>query len=158
MTIRVTCPITTTFAVVSWEGWFLLRGSIELQKGHTGAGKEWVSEGLSLTAFLGQRTARSMPGGPCNQHKERSGWQWFTRPRAHKWYTCINPLWPSDAIWWQIWLNTGSGNGLLPAGTKPLPEPTSSKLFCTIHLRTISQEVLTAHEHNSQHMFGDNTF
>ena len=30
--------------------------------------------------------------------------------------------------WWQqmateIWVNIGSGNGLLPDGTKPLPEP-----------------------------------
>ena len=36
----------------------------------------------------------------------------------------FNSLGPSDAIWWQeIWVNTGSGNGLLPDGTKPLPEP-----------------------------------
>ena len=28
-----------------------------------------------------------------------------------------------DAIWRQIWVNIGSGNGLLPDGTKPLPEP-----------------------------------
>ena len=31
------------------------------------------------------------------------------------------------AYWWQmateIWVNIGSGNGLLPDGTKPLPEP-----------------------------------
>ena len=36
----------------------------------------------------------------------------------------LNSLRPSDAIWWQdIWVNIGSGNGLLPDGTKPLPEP-----------------------------------
>ena len=35
----------------------------------------------------------------------------------------INLLWPSNAIWWQIWINIGSGDGLLPDGTKPLPEP-----------------------------------
>ena len=36
----------------------------------------------------------------------------------------FNSLWPSDAIWRQeIWVNIGSGNGLLPDGTKPLPEP-----------------------------------
>ena len=36
----------------------------------------------------------------------------------------VNSLWPSDAIWRQeIWVNIGSGNGLLPDGTKPLPEP-----------------------------------
>ena len=35
----------------------------------------------------------------------------------------VNSLRPSDAIWWQIWVNIGSGNGLLPDGTKPLPEP-----------------------------------
>ena len=33
--------------------------------------------------------------------------------------TRVNSLWPSDAIW----VNIGSGNGLLPDGTKPLPEP-----------------------------------
>ena len=26
-------------------------------------------------------------------------------------------------IWWQIWVYIGSGDGLLPDGTKPLPEP-----------------------------------
>ena len=39
----------------------------------------------------------------------------------------FNSLWPSDAIWrysaLDILVNTGSGNGLLPDGTKPLPEP-----------------------------------
>ena len=34
-----------------------------------------------------------------------------------------NSLWPNDTIWEQIWVNIGSGNGLLPDGTKPLPEP-----------------------------------
>ena len=33
----------------------------------------------------------------------------------------VNLLWPSDAKWWQILVNIGSGNGLLPNGTKPLP-------------------------------------
>ena len=36
----------------------------------------------------------------------------------------INSLWPEDAIWRRrSRVNTGSGNGLLPDGTKPLPEP-----------------------------------
>ena len=35
----------------------------------------------------------------------------------------VNTLWPSHAIWLQIGVNIGSGNGLLPDGTKPLPEP-----------------------------------
>ena len=35
----------------------------------------------------------------------------------------INSLRPSGVIWRQIWVNIGSGNGLLPDGTKPLPEP-----------------------------------
>ena len=38
-------------------------------------------------------------------------------------FTNVNSLWPSDAIWRQIWVNIGSGNGLFPDGTKPLPEP-----------------------------------
>ena len=32
-----------------------------------------------------------------------------------------NSLWPSDIS--DILVNTGSGNGLVPSGTKPLPEP-----------------------------------
>ena len=40
------------------------------------------------------------------------------------WPQCVNSLWPSDAIWRQeIWVSIGSGNGLFPDGTKPLPEP-----------------------------------
>ena len=37
----------------------------------------------------------------------------------------FNSLWPSDAIWWHrsVNINISSGNGLLPDGTKPLPEP-----------------------------------
>ena len=36
-----------------------------------------------------------------------------------------------------IWVNIGSGNGLLPHGTKPLPEPmlNSHMRFLGIHLR-----------------------
>ena len=57
----------------------------------------------------------------------------------------VLPLWPNNAISWkQIWVNIGSGNGLLPDGTKPLPEPqkSSSNVFCGIHVRAISQWVL----------------
>ena len=44
-------------------------------------------------------------------------------------YDNFNPFWPSDAIWLTyIWVNIDSGNGLLPDGTKPLPEP-----MLTIH-------------------------
>ena len=35
----------------------------------------------------------------------------------------FNALRPSDTIWRQIWVNIGSGNGLMPDSTKPLPEP-----------------------------------
>ena len=35
-----------------------------------------------------------------------------------------------------IWINIGSGNGLLPDGTKPLPEP-----MLTYHLRVVSQKI-----------------
>ena len=34
----------------------------------------------------------------------------------------VNLLCCGEAIWWQIWINIGSGNGLLPDSTKPLPE------------------------------------
>ena len=32
-------------------------------------------------------------------------------------------MWPSDAVGDMDLVNIGSGNGLLPDGTKPLPEP-----------------------------------
>ena len=35
----------------------------------------------------------------------------------------VNSLWPTDTIWRQRSVNIGSGNSLLPDGTKPLPEP-----------------------------------
>ena len=35
----------------------------------------------------------------------------------------FNSLWPGDDVWGDIRVNFGSGNGLLPASTKPLPEP-----------------------------------
>ena len=45
-------------------------------------------------------------------------------------HNSIKPLWPCDgivALWrhmaTEIWVNIGSGNGLLPDGSKPLPEP-----------------------------------
>ena len=37
----------------------------------------------------------------------------------------VNSWWHSDGIMLtQLWVNTGSGNGLLPDGTKLIPEPT----------------------------------
>ena len=41
----------------------------------------------------------------------------------------------------KIRVNIGSGNGLLPDGTKPLCEPWMTYIL-NIHLRAISQEVL----------------
>ena len=44
----------------------------------------------------------------------------------------------------QNWANIGSGDGLLPDGIKPLPEPIlylSSMRFCDMQLRAISLEV-----------------
>ena len=38
----------------------------------------------------------------------------------------------------EIWVDIGSGNGLLPDGTKPLPEPMSSVRSKDIHLEEIS--------------------
>ena len=41
----------------------------------------------------------------------------------------------------EIWVNIGSGNGLLPDGTKPLPEPvfTDHVKSNDIHIGKISQ-------------------
>ena len=44
----------------------------------------------------------------------------------------------------EIWVNIGSGNGLLPDGTKPFPKPvlTDHHLKSSgIHIRAISQEM-----------------
>ena len=35
----------------------------------------------------------------------------------------LNSVWPSGAIWWQIQVNIGTGNGLLPDGNKLVPQP-----------------------------------
>ena len=55
----------------------------------------------------------------------------------------LNSLWHHMAT--EIWVNTGSGNGLLPDGTKPLPEPMltdwSSVKSSDIHIRAISEEM-----------------
>ena len=43
-----------------------------------------------------------------------------------------------------IWVNIGSGNGLLPDGTKPLPEPVLTNHswgLVAIHQRAILQEM-----------------
>ena len=50
----------------------------------------------------------------------------------------VNTSWPSDT---KIWVNIGSGNGLLPDGTKPLPEPMltlSLMRFCGIYWELLS--------------------
>ena len=43
----------------------------------------------------------------------------------------------------EIWVNIGSGNGLVPDGTKPLPEPmlTDHQKSTDIHIRVISQKM-----------------
>ena len=50
-----------------------------------------------------------------------------------------------------IWVDIGTGNGLLHDSTELLPELVlinSSKVFCGIHLRAVSQEVLMNLIHN----------
>ena len=42
----------------------------------------------------------------------------------------------------EIWVNIGSGNGLLPDGTKPLPEPMlTDHQWSDIYITAISQEM-----------------
>ena len=53
----------------------------------------------------------------------------------------VNSFWCHKATW--ICVNIGSDNGLLPDGTKPLPEPIFTyKVTSGIHLTVITQEVL----------------
>ena len=58
----------------------------------------------------------------------------------------IYSLLSSDTIWWhQVWASIDSGNGLLPDSSKQFPKPMltlSSKVFCGIQLRAISQVLL----------------
>ena len=49
----------------------------------------------------------------------------------------FNSLRPSDAIWWQIWVNIGSGNGFTWTNVD-----SSSVKSSDIHIRAISQEMM----------------
>ena len=63
----------------------------------------------------------------------------------------INSLWPTNIIWQcRSGSTIGAGNGLLPDGTKPLPESVlmSSKVLVGIQLRAISHKVLMNQIHN----------
>ena len=68
----------------------------------------------------------------------------FSRARVHcdnkPSRTGLNPAqWRHMAT--EIWVNIGSGNGLLPDGTKPLPEPMLINSEVNWHIRAISQEM-----------------
>ena len=45
----------------------------------------------------------------------------FAWNHVRPWMVLVNSLWPNNAMWWQILVNIGSGNALLPDGIKPLP-------------------------------------
>ena len=48
--------------------------------------------------------------------------QWFhTSTGMPNHWEGINPIWPSDATYQQIWVTSDSANDLLPDDTKPLP-------------------------------------
>ena len=48
----------------------------------------------------------------------------------------------------EIWVNIGLGNGLLPDGTKPLPEPMlTDHQSSDIHMRAVSQEMSEPFNH-----------
>ena len=67
---------------------------------------------------------------------------WVNAKQLH--LMCINLLVPSYALWCHRTVNIGSGNGLVPSGNKPLPEPVFSyhqvKSWC-IHPWAISLEM-----------------
>ena len=70
----------------------------------------------------GQHTSAEIAGGSCILEADNSVNHYHAENRIFR----VNSLWPSDAIQYgdnRFWVNTGSGNGLLPDGTKPLPEP-----------------------------------
>ena len=61
---------------------------------------------------------------------------------------CVNSLGPSNVHISDLG-NTGSGNGLFPDGTKPLPEwmwIISSVRSCDIHLRAFPQDTFSCYE------------
>ena len=49
----------------------------------------------------------------------------------------LKPLWPSN------WVNIGSGNGVLPDGTKPLAEPMLTYQQYGLEWLSESQSVIT---------------
>ena len=57
----------------------------------------------------------------------------------------LSSLWPGNTIWWhKFWVTIGSDNGLLPEPNVNL----SSKEFCDVPLKAISQELLMNLIHN----------
>ena len=61
----------------------------------------------------------------------------------------VNAMWPSNTIWWHIWVNTSSGDGWLPEDTQAITwTNVDSSLVSSIdiHLRSVSQEI---HSHGS---------
>ena len=52
-------------------------------------------------------------------------WDQISTSRVESCHDAVISLWPSDTIWQHRidLVNTGSGNSLLPDGTKPFPEP-----------------------------------
>ena len=60
----------------------------------------------------------------------------------------IAPRWmPQDLIWWLV--NIGSGNGLVPSGNKPLPEPMLTKIFVVTRSQWVNEP--TWHRYGGRH-------
>ena len=79
---------------------------------------EWISSYLiwiSLKLIIKAPVDKTIIGSA-----DGLGSNWLICPEGR---VIVNSLWPSNARWRQIWVNIGSGNGLLLDGTKPLPEP-----------------------------------
>ena len=67
---------------------------------------------------------------PCTNHFLYQAWHWASKAawslyndRQHPDSLSVPRLSTHCSPVTQIWVNIGSGNGLLPYGTKPLPEP-----------------------------------
>ena len=62
---------------------------------------------------------------------------------GHSVWNC-SPLNATEPHWWYVM--TGSGNGLMPSGSKPLPEPLLTKIYVALCHRNRDETVFTTTE------------
>ena len=84
----------------------------------------WASVGPVLCRHLMASIGHSQSILKCN--RKPMWWCISSEGTYACWCYCID-------TWWCYWVNTGSGNGLVPSGTKPLPEPMLTHMLSISH-------------------------